>query len=109
MSLSYHKYTDDIESIIWGKGKKKRKKRKLYCWYLLSYQNNLPTSSLWNWRRGWRGGKGVVTFNSDKSLSLTTVEFTLHIENAGSWDDWHADLVAIALPEEGIIGSNSSV
>lgn len=31
MSLSYHKYTDDIESIIWGKEKKKRKKRKLYC------------------------------------------------------------------------------
>jgi len=30
MSLSYHKYTDDIESIIWGK-EKKRKKRKLYC------------------------------------------------------------------------------
>lgn len=30
MSLSYHKYTDDIESIIWGKRKKKEEK-KLYC------------------------------------------------------------------------------
>lgn len=26
MSLSYHKYTDDIESIIWGKEKKKERK-----------------------------------------------------------------------------------
>lgn len=30
MSLSYHKYTDDIESIIWGKEKKK-KERKENC------------------------------------------------------------------------------
>lgn len=36
MSLSYHKYTDDIESIIWGKGKKKEEK-KTVLWYLLPY------------------------------------------------------------------------
>lgn len=38
MSLSYHKYTDDIESIIWGKGKKKKKEeKKTVLWYLLPY------------------------------------------------------------------------
>lgn len=105
MSLSYHKYTDDIESIIWGKGKKKRKKRKLYCG--ISYLIKIIYLQLVFGTN--RGKKGVVTFNSDKSLSLSTVEFTLHAEDAGSWDDWHIALAAIASPEEGIIGSNSSV
>lgn len=103
MSLSYHKYTDDIESIIWGK-EKKRKKRKLYCG--ISYLIKIIYLQL---VFGIGGGKWVVTFNSDKSLTLTTVKFTLSTENAGSWDEWHADLVAIASPEEGIIGSNSSM
>lgn len=106
MSLSYHKYTDDIESIIWGKEKKKkRKKRKLYC--AISYLIKIIYLQLVFGTEA--GGKGVVTFNTDKSLSLTTVIFALHIEIAGSWDDWHSYLVAIASPEEGIIGSNSSV
>lgn len=35
MSLSYHKYTDDIESIIWGKGKKKEGKEN--CTVGISY------------------------------------------------------------------------
>lgn len=105
MSLSYHKYTDDIESIIWGKGKKKRKKRKLYCG--ISYLIKIIYLQLVFGTKG--GKKGVVTFNSDKSLSLPTVEFTLQTEDAGSWDDWHIALAAIASPEEGIIGSNSTV
>lgn len=37
MSLSYHKYTDDIESIIWGKGGKKKEEKKTVLWYLLPY------------------------------------------------------------------------